>query len=124
MRILWDGLAGSFHNFSSLFFKWQCLKRCLSEDRLEVDDVGATNLPFGLEHRQTRHLNQPLQLGHHQSEQACLVELLKRAGEDHRAQHIVVEGPACVRAGDRRGDSQPMGGIQGQQEATGGADQG
>ena len=89
-----------------------------------MDDVGATNLPFGFKHRQTRHLNQPLQLGRHQSEQACLVELLKRAGEDHRAQHIVVEGPARVRAGDGRGDSQPMGRIQGQQEATGGADQG
>ena len=81
MRILWDGLAG-FHNFSSLFFKWQCLKRCLSEDRLEVDDVGATNLPFGLQHRQARHLNHPVQTGRHQPEQARLVELLEGAGED------------------------------------------
>ena len=89
-----------------------------------MNDVGATNLPFGFNHRQTRHLNQPLQLGRHQSEQASVVKLLKRAGEDLGAQHTVVEGPVRVRAGDGRGDPQPVGGIQGQQEATGGAHEG
>ena len=89
-----------------------------------MNDVGATNLCFGLEHRQTRHLKHPVQLGRHQPEQACLVELLKGAGEDLGAQHLVVEGPARVRAGDGRGHPQPVGGLQGQQEAASGADEG
>ena len=110
--------------FPKINFKWLCLKRCLSEDRPEVNDVGPTNLPLGLHHRQERHLKQLIQHGRHQPEQTRLVELLQGAGEDFWAQHPVIERPVCVRTGDGRGDPQPVGGVQGQQEASGGADEG